>query len=233
MNDREVHAGHKLAREEVGGKAKPRQVCHPWIVLLGVDGAGKSSVLDILMKESFSGIRGIKIFHRRPAVVYARSIETSSVISHYGKPPHGQVKSVIKLLVMVMDWIMGYWLKIRKWRSQGYLVISDRHSLLDMLVDPLRYRYGGPQRLVNLVLPLTPQPDLIILLDAPEEILEARKTELTTEMIKELREGYLQLSHSLANFRVIDASHSIEEVCADVVKTIQAIRSPEDLPIRK
>jgi thymidylate kinase len=128
---------------------------------------------------------------------------------------------------MVLDWIMGYWLQIRKWRSQGYLVISDRHSLLDMLVDPLRYRYGGPHRLVELVLPLTPRPDLILLLDAPEEILEARKSELTKEQIKELREGYLQLSRSLPNFRVIEASHSIEEVYADVVDAILALRSPE------
>jgi thymidylate kinase len=127
---------------------------------------------------------------------------------------------------MVLDWLMGYWLHIRKWRSQGYLVIADRHSLLDMLVDPLRYRYGGPRRLVNIVLPFTPQPDLILLLDAPVEVLEARKSELTKEQIIELREGYLQLSRSLPNFRVIETSRSIEEVCADVVEAIQALRSP-------
>jgi thymidylate kinase len=233
MSDQDVHVGHKIAGQAADGKTKLRQVSTPWIVMLGVDGAGKSSVLDILIKESFSGIRGVKVFHRRPAVVYARSVENSSIISHYGKPPHGQIKSVIKLFVMVLDWIMGYWLEIRKWCSQGYLVISDRHSLMDMLVDPLRYRYGGPRRLVNLVLPLTPQPDLILLLDAPEEVLEARKTELTTQMIKELREGYLQLSHSLPNFRVIDASQSIEEVCADVVEAIQTLRLPKRLPNQK
>jgi len=221
-----IQAERRWDRKEVEANLESRQAAPPWIVMLGVDGAGKSSVLDLLTNGSLSDFRRFRIFHRRPAVVYARSVETSPVISHYGKPPHGPVKSVLKLLVMVLDWLMGYWLHIRKWRSQGYLVIADRHSLLDMLVDPLRYRYGGPRRLVNIVLPFTPQPDLILLLDASVEVLEARKSELTKEQIIELREGYLQLSRSLPNFRVIETSRSIEEVCADVVEAIQALRSP-------
>lgn len=223
MTQDDVRVKQKWSRTEAPVNEDDIRTVPPWIVLLGVDGVGKSSILDLIKLNSFTPYRGIRIFHRRPGVVYAKPEEDSGVILHYAKPPHNPVKSSLKLLVMVLDWIFGYWLHIRKWRSEGYLVISDRHSLLDMLVDPLRYRYGGPHRLVELVLPLTPQPDLVLVLDAPEDVLEARKSELTKQQIKELREGYLQMSRSLPNFRVIDAARSIEEVYADVIAAIQAL----------
>jgi thymidylate kinase len=209
-------------KETVIQNQKPPKTL-PWIVMLGVDGTGKSTVLDYLTAGALLDVRGIRVFHRRPAVVYPRPVETSPIISHYGKPPHGKVKSVLKLFVMVLDWVFGYWLHIRKWRSQGYLVISDRHSLLDMLVDPLRYRYGGPQGLVEKLLPFAPQPDLILLLDAPVEVLQSRKTELTDAMATELREGYLRLSQIRPNFRVISTTKPIEEVCIEVVDAIRAL----------
>ncbi len=228
MTNRDTNAGQNMPGKEGEGFFETKQALPPWITILGVDGAGKSSVLERLPDAAFFGFKGIRIFHRRPAVVYPRPPEMTYVISHYLKPPHGPVKSVLKLFVMVLDWLAGYYLQIRKWRSQGNLVIADRHSLLDLLVDPLRYRYGGPRRLVEILLPLTPQPDLILLLDAPVEVLQARKSELTTGQAQQLRTGYLQLSRSLPGFRVIDSTRPIEEVCTEVVEAIQSL-----LPLKR
>lgn len=193
-----------------------------WIALLGVDGSGKSTVLREL-QSSLSGLpyRGIKVFHRRPGVAY-RTIQNPAVpVPHYGKPAYGTLASSLKLFVMVLDWHFGYWTKIRRQIREGYLVIADRHSLLDLLSDPLRYRYGGPHWLVQAAIRLVPMPDLILLLDAPLEVLLSRKREIPAEKLAELREAYLRLSNQMSGFSVIDASQPLEEVVASVKERLQ------------
>ena len=49
----------------------------------------------------------------------------------------------------------------------------------DLLVDPRRYRYGGPMSLARLIVRFMPQPDLVFFLDATPEILLARKQEVS------------------------------------------------------
>jgi len=193
-----------------------------WIALLGVDGTGKSTVLRELQSAlSELPYRGIKVFHRRPGVAY-RTVQNPAVpVPHYGKPAYGSLASVLKLLVMVLDWHFGYWLRIRKQVRQGYLVIADRHSLLDLLADPLRYRYGGPRWLVQAFIRLVPMPDLVLLLNAPLEVLLARKSEIPADKLAELSEAYLRLSKQMSNFRVIDASQPLEDVVASVKERLQ------------
>lgn len=194
-----------------------------WIVLLGVDGTGKSTVLNEL-SASLTGLpyQGIKVFHRRPGVAYRKAEHPAVPVPHYGKPPYGRLLSIIKLIAMVIDWHLGYWTKIRKGFREGFLVIADRHSLLDLLADPGRYRYNGPQGLVRLAVRIAPMPDFVLLLDAPLEVLLARKRELPDRKMAELREAYLHLAQQIPNCYVVDASQPLDEVVASVKEKLQA-----------
>ncbi|HEX6386501.1 MAG TPA: hypothetical protein VF177_17655 [Anaerolineae bacterium] len=196
----------------------------PWIAILGVDGSGKSSVLQALSERFLAApIAGVKVIHRRPALVYpANEQKPGEPITHYSKPAHGKVKSTVKLVVMVLDWLFGYWGQLAHQRAQGYLLFCDRHSLLDMIADPLRYRYGGSAWLVRLALRLVPMPDLVLLLDAPVAVLQARKQELPIEEVTRQRQAYLELIRMLPNGRIIDASRPLNQVVAkaeDVIST--------------
>lgn len=189
----------------------------PWVTLLGLDGSGKSTVLELL-EEQLSPLV-ITVIHRRPGIVYrtSRQDEGSAGISHYGKPPHGRIKSVVKLLAMVLDWQLGYWRTIQPARRRGELVITDRHALLDLIADPLRYRYGGPANLAHWAARLVPRPRFVLLLDAPIAVLQARKQELSVKKAEELRTAYLRLLQTLPNGRIINAAQPIDQVVTDIV----------------
>ncbi|HVD10034.1 MAG TPA: hypothetical protein VNB88_05245, partial [Gaiellaceae bacterium] len=69
---------------------------------------------------------------------------------------------------------------------------------------------------------LYPQPDLVIYLDAPPELLLARKGEGTLESLGRRRHDYLELAKVMKNFVVVDASRSTDEVTAEVVELVRA-----------
>jgi thymidylate kinase len=94
-------------------------------------------------------------------------------------------------------------------------VLHDRH-LVDALVDPDRYRYAGPRWLLRLIWRLIPKPDLIVLLDAPAEVLQARKQEVAFEVTARQRDAYRALLGELGGGRVVDVSGPMEQVASDV-----------------
>ncbi|MBE2200332.1 MAG: hypothetical protein IAE79_17080 [Anaerolinea sp.] len=190
----------------------------PWITLLGVDGSGKSSVLAELEQTlATTAYTGLFVLHRRPQLVYRTAVASrEGSIEHYGKAPHGRFRSAVKLAAMWLDWLLGYFVLIRGRRAQGILVVADRHSLLDMQVDPLRYRYGGSPRWVETAVRFLPMPDAVVLLDAPTAVLQSRKQELSAVQAAQLRHNYLQLVQAYPVGYIVDASQPLDRVVADV-----------------
>ncbi len=94
-------------------------------------------------------------------------------------------------------------------------VVFDRYYH-DLLVDPLRYRYGGPMWLARWVGKLIPEPDLWILLDAPAEVLQSRKREVPMNETARQREAYLRLVQGMDNGVVVDASQPLDDVVREV-----------------
>ena len=103
-----------------------------------------------------------------------------------------------------------YWAKAR-----STLVLNDRH-FVDILVDPVRYRYGGPRGLLTFIWRLMPKPDLIILLYGPAEVLQARKRELTVEETARQCRDYLALVKPLRNSHIVDATKPFSQVVQTV-----------------
>ncbi|MCA1685043.1 MAG: thymidylate kinase-like protein, partial [Planctomycetia bacterium] len=95
------------------------------------------------------------------------------------------------------------------------LVLYDRH-LVDTLVDPKRYRYTGPAWLLRLIWRLIPKPDLVILLDAPADVIRSRKQEVPPEETRRQCEAYRSLVGAMPNGHVVDAARPPEQVAADV-----------------
>lgn len=201
----------------------------PWVALLGVDGSGKTSVLNRLVQVLPSAYTGLFVMHRRPQIVFrSAAAQQPGPIQHYAKLPHHPILSVFKLGAIGCDWLLGYWFRIRWRQTRGMLVVADRHALLDLLADPHRYRYAGPKWLIRLCVRLLPMPDVIIFLDAPVAVLQARKTELTAENAAALRIAYLELSQQLPSSYVIDASQPLPQVVTSVYHVVVTI-SPDHL----
>lgn len=203
----------------------------PWVVLLGLDGSGKSSVLEELEKILSPPLfTGVQVIYRHPGFLYARWLQNyqrrnrssseQTTIDHYAKPPHGIIRSIAKLGILALDWFVGYWGQMVHQQAKGHLILFDRHFFLDVSIDPLRYRYGGPLWFARLAGQLLPGPDLIILLDAPIEVLQNRKQEIPPEEAARQRSAYLELIQKLPNSYVIDASKPLEQVINEVEQII-------------
>ena len=190
----------------------------PWCVVLGPDGSGKSAVISELERRfARSGVLEIAKFHWRPGIVLPRR-DAGPVTDPHRDPARGMVGSVLQLVFLTADWTFGYWGRVVHLRAKGRLVVFDRH-FIDLLVDPRRYRYGGPPGLSRWVTRLIPSPDVIILLDAPPEVLLQRKQEVLATEVARQRDAYRDLVTSLPNGRVVDASRDLSHV-VDVTERI-------------
>ncbi|MBK8430181.1 MAG: hypothetical protein IPL28_02285 [Chloroflexi bacterium] len=119
----------------------------PFIVLAGLDGSGKSTVLAHIQRYPWPGIKAVYIGHRRPGVLYPvppQDVGEEQEVTHYSKPNHGAVRSVAKMGVMALDWLVGYWAKLRPLRRQQTLVVFDRHYLFDIGIDPTATATAAP-----------------------------------------------------------------------------------------
>jgi thymidylate kinase len=114
---------------------------------------------------------------------------------------------------------MEEWYANLIWDKKGTLLICDRYYH-DLLVDPKRYRYGGPAWAAKLIGKLMPQPTLWILLDAPTKVLQVRKQEVTLEETARQRQAYSDFVRKQRKYVIVDASQSLDRVIADAQKEI-------------
>ncbi len=189
----------------------------PFIAFLGCDGSGKSAVIhgvaERLRGAGVAVVRG----HWRPVAFGGgdRSGHLATAPDPHGQVPRGLAGSVAKLGWLWLHWWVGWFRWLRRAGRTGAVLFDRYHA--DLLVDPRRYRYGGPARLARLASRLMPQPDLVVFLDAPPDVLLARKQEVGREALEMSREKYLRLCTGHARFRVIDASRPLDEVVAEVM----------------
>jgi thymidylate kinase len=110
------------------------------------------------------------------------------------------------------------------YRLRGCVVVFDRHFYSDYhAYDIAEKNIPAPNRLHGWMLQhVYPQPDLLIYLDAPAEVLFARKGEGTVELLERRRQDYLALRDHARHFVVVDASQPVEQATAEVATIIDS-----------
>jgi thymidylate kinase len=105
-------------------------------------------------------------------------------------------------------------------QRRGHIVLFDRHFFFDYYVhDIMRGDQQRPlsKRLHGYVLEhFYPKPDLVIFLNAPADVLFARKAEGTLKALENRRQEYLQIKPLVKNFVTVDASRSEDDVVREV-----------------
>jgi thymidylate kinase len=189
-----------------------------FVAFLGADGSGKSTVIDQVERNLAPAFRCTKCFHLRSGFG-AKRHPGWPVTDPHGKPPRGALTSFAKLGLWWADYVFDYVSDVYLRLIKSTFVIYDRYYY-DLLVDPTRYRYGGSMALAKVIGYLVPRPNLVILLDAPAEVLQSRKQEVSLEETARQRTAYLELVQGLPNGYVVDASKPLEQVVADVENII-------------
>jgi len=188
-----------------------------WIVFLGPDGVGKSTVMERLPEHLGAAFTGCRRFHFRTRFS-RREMAGAPVIDPHGQRPRGLLVSVGKLMFWLLDGWFGYLLVVCPGRRRSRLVMFDRYYP-DVLVDPVRYRLPhGALKFATVFAALAPQPDLYVLLDAPAETAQQRKQEITRAESQRQRAAYLKMFEALPATLVVDADGPVEEVTQQLAR---------------
>lgn len=179
---------------------------------------GKSTLVASIAAELGPTFRGVTHFHFLNESVPGRT--TLSVTD-----PHGQMpRSWPAVLAKAVYYLARSWLN-RRWRisravRRGELVILER-DLIDVSVDPVRYRMRDADGMLNLFARLSPKPDLMIVLEADPSEIMSRSDELDELALMRLRDRYREAARRSPAALIIDASLPAAQVAALAVGAIR------------
>lgn len=194
-----------------------------FLVLIGSDGAGKSTISDGLINgiANRDVFKGYVYYHSNvgllPQLKYFKNVfckiksnrtlpEKTSELPGMVEP-HPLWRSLVYLSYYSLDYMLGF-VKIRKQMNQDNLVIFDRY-FYDFFYQ--RQNRKLPSWLLWFCHYFIPKPDLVVCLRAAPETIHNRKPELSIEEIAQQRSRLKKLASRLKNSLVLDTSKNATE----------------------
>ncbi|HEV2494771.1 MAG TPA: hypothetical protein VG204_17040 [Terriglobia bacterium] len=110
------------------------------------------------------------------------------------------------------------------YQARGYIVLYDRHFLFDFSLEEVDATESSFDNRLHrwLLTHFYPRPDLVIYLDAPAEVLYARKREKSIEELEKRRQAFIRQGARVPHFVQLDATQPLLKVYSDVVNCIYA-----------
>lgn len=213
------------------------------VALIGPDGAGKSTIGRKL--EKISPLKTKYIYmgvnldasnlvlpttrlllevkraqgHRPDIATRPRESHKISVRQKSIKRLASSLKSAVRLANLTAE---QWFRQIVVWyyNLRGFCVVFDRHFYFDYYAHdianddpdrPLSSRIHG-----FMLDKIYPKPDFVIFLDAPSEVLFARKPEGTLDALERRRQEYVHVRESIKNWATVDVSQPVDAVVQEV-----------------
>lgn len=201
------------------------------LAFCGLDGAGKTTILDELNHIFVDLLKSKKVFYGywRPMtipeirVLFGKKVEHDPAIKELqkgktvieeGKKAKGKLISTFKLLYYWIDYLLAP-LKYGQIESRGGVVLFDRH-FIDMVVHPLRFEMNIGRNVMLFLYKFIRKPNFTFFLwCTPDEIL-LRKQEFSREEISKMIDDYNDVGRHIKNFTPIHTNTTIEEEIAEI-----------------
>lgn len=183
----------------------------------GPDGSGKTTVIDRTI-ERLGGVfkTAHSYYHFRPALFgnlgeVAHSAGIKKEVDRNYSDPHrggktGALSSLVRLGYYSIDYILGYFVKVKSKTRITRLVIFDRY-FTDIICDSRRSQIYLPTKFLNLWRKFfIPSLDYNILLTASSEVILARKQELDEVGIRAINDRINYLAPQNGYLKVLNES---------------------------
>ena len=180
----------------------------------GPDGAGKTTILEKIIKQFNPIYKEITFNHFRPLLFrnlgeVANSAGLTKEVDCNFNQPHrgkktGKINSFLRLSYYTLDYVLGYILRIRKSLFHRGIVIFDRYYT-DIICDSRRSRiYLSPKFLYLWKKCFIPSLDYNFLLTAQTDTILSRKKELDEEGIKAINEKIDYLARKKGYIKILN-----------------------------
>jgi hypothetical protein len=177
-----------------------------YVLIVGPDGCGKSTIVDALVEWCRSNGAVCATAHFRPAVLGRRQSNVGPTTEPHAQVTRSTLGASAKLAVVFADFVAAWLGSWRTNRRAGYFLLE--RGWHDMAVDPRRYRL--PKSLTPVVLALgrlMPRADLVLVLSGDPVAINHRKPEIGYEEVSRQLEEWRGLAPQLgANILTIDTT---------------------------
>lgn len=217
------------------------------IALIGLDGVGKTTISRRVMRELpypvtyiYMGVNPGSSNHMLPTTRLVAALKHGKGKKEWEGPPdpnrlgerptglRKQVTAGLRGGLRLANRLAEEWYRQGlTWYAllRGRMVLYDRHFFFDYFstdIAPTQAYRPLARKIHGYFLEhVYPRPDLVILLDAPAEVVFARKGEGTIESLERRRQEYFQMEKYVNCFSVVDATQPEEAVLDEVLQIIR------------
>lgn len=212
-------------------KRKADRILHPtglFVVLLGVDGAGKTTIAEQLINRYVTAFRKIKHYHSRVRVLKDISQVKSNTTPIDASNPHskkrksGKIISVLKFGYYFLDFLIGNVI-IQKSKIKSSLILVERYYY-DYYFDKVRYNLNLSDGFLKFYGRFIKKPDVVFILTGNSKTLLERKHEITFEEIEEQKEKLRKAFENNEHAVFIDTTvNSVDDCVNQMLKKCNAV----------
>ena len=187
------------------------------ISFIGIDGSGKSTLINQFFKKKNTFFKNIYSFH-----LY-KPLSNNSLINKkepYLKKNYGIFLSFFKILFLYSHFLYSFYFHILPKKIRSSLILNDRY-FDDIWIDSQRFRISKYFGFINFLYFFQPRPDITFIILADKKNILQRSKELNIKKITMLNKNLKKISEVHKNSYKINANRHPNKIYLELTEIVK------------